>query len=465
MPLRLGLYAALILALAALLAAACTTTTDDEQEEQEAATAAEIEAAAEAARAEAAAATPISSQGPRPAAPAPISQGTRRGESSSPATATSPVPAVAAEPIQVDLENLIRTDFAEFQDVAWTALPTSPNHVLAWGIGSPSGDRFLIPVRVYDASTGEMLHEVALGGGPLYDDDAVGVSVSEGRTGTLIEAHGQTGAHGVTHDVLAWNGMTLTVAASSFSDVPSNSIASGRAARLEDLDGDYIHEVIADRTDGYPFWYSSGIYQGDAAVLVWDEYAYGEVELELDEAMHDDVREYTRMAMELAEAGWLRYAANLAAAALWAQPENETAAWNARVLEQRAMAAEATAAESPLAWAGAAVNGDWAGAVDVLRRLGAQALIKPDAAFTNSPLEGDIETSIGVIRAFAEAAIEGGSSLSDVELAPAWLIRGLTQWWGGEDYGAAEDSLLEAIPGYWDETFLFDLMYFMRIAE
>ncbi len=465
MPLRMGLFAPLILALAALLAAACTTTTDDEQEEEQAVATAAETAAADAARAEAAAATPISSQGPRPAAPAPISQGTRRGESSgAPVTA----PAAAEPPARmerVDLEARIRADFAEFQDVAWTALPTSPNHVLAWGIGAPSGDRYLIPVRVYDAATGAMLREVALGGGPLRSADSVVVSVAEGRTGTLIEAHGETGAHGVTHDVLAWNGTALTVAASNFSDVPGNSVAPGRAARLEDLDGDHIHEVIADRTDGYPFWYASGVYRGDAAVLRWDEYAYAEVELTLDEAMHDDVREHTLMAMELAEAGWLRYAASLAAAAAWAEPDNETVAWNALVLEQRAMAAEATAAESPLAWAGAAINGDWAEAVEVLRRLGAQALVEPDAAFTNSPLESGREDAIVAIGEYAEAAIAGGGSLSEAELAPAWLILGLTQWWDGEGYEAAEESLLEAIPGYWDGTFLFDLMYYMRISE
>ena len=466
MPLRMGLFASLILALAALLAAACTTTTDDEQEEEQAAATAAEMAAAEAARAEAAAATPLSSQGPRPAAPAPISQGTRRGGGGI-ATAPSAMPAAsaAAEPIRVDLEARIRADFAEFQDVAWMALPTSPNHVLAWGIGAPSGDRYLIPVRVYDAATGAMLREVAIGGGPLRSADSVVVSVGEGRTGTLIEAHGETGAHGATHDVLAWNGIALTVAASNFSDVPGNAVAPGRAGRLEDLDGDRIHEVIADRTDGYPFWYASGVYRGDAAVLRWDEYAYAEVELALDEAMHDDVREHTLAAMELAEAGWLRYAASLAAGTTWAEPDNETAKWNALVLEQRALAAEATAAASPLAWAGAAINGDWEGAVGVLRRLGAQALVEPDAAFTNSPLEAAREDAILVIGEYAEAAIAGGGSLSEAELAPAWLILGLTQWWSGEGYAEAEDSLLEAIPGYWDGTFLFDLMYYMRISE
>ena len=112
------------------------------------------------------------------------------------------------------------------------------------------------------------------------------------------------------------------------------------------------------------------------------------------------------------------------------------------------------------------MNGDWEGAVDLLRNVGSKGLLSIDAALANSTLDGDRELVIAVLRGYAEAAIEGSSALlSDAERAPAWLILGLTKWWGGRGYDEAEDSLLEAIPGYWDETFLFDLMYYMRIAE
>lgn len=469
---RISLYALLVFALGALLATACTSTGDDEDEQDQAQSsrAAELDAAARDAAAAAAAATPYTNERPPASSPMPISQQARRGGSGGAAAVTpsraGTAPTAAPARMQaVDLQTRIPSDFPEFLETAWSGLPTSADHVIAWGIGSPAGDRYLIPVRIYDASTGQMLREVALaGGGALQDGDAVQIAVADSPIGTLIEAHGAAGAHGISYDLLVWNGAALTVAASAFTDVSGNAVAPGRAARIEDLDGDGIPEVIADQTDGYPFWYSSGVYRGDAAVMRWREYEFVHVDLMPDPSMSAEAAGHTQAAISLAERGWLSAARDRAAAAREADPVNETALWNHLVLQVRAEAAEATAADSPLPWAGAAINGDWSGAVELLRNVGSRGLVGVDAAFTNSPLEGDLETSIGVIRAFAEAAIEGGGALSDIERSPAWLIRGLAQWWGGEGYAAAEDSLLEAVPGYWDETFLFDLMYYLRNA-
>lgn len=469
---RLSLYAFFILAACALLAAACTSTGDgeDEEEQAEAARAAEVEAAARDAAATAAAATPYTNERPSASSPMPISQQARRGGGAGIAAVTPSRAGTAATaaPIgmqAVDLQTRIPADFSEFRGNAWVELPTSANHVIAWGIGSPAGDQYLIPVRIYDASTGQMLREVALaGGGALQDGNAVQIAVADSPIGTLIEAHGAAGAHGISYDLLVWNGVELTVAASTFTDVPGNAVAPGRAGRLEDLDGDGIPEVIADRTDGYTFWYSSDMRRGDAEVMRWREYEFASVQLMLDPSMPADAAGHSQAAISLAERGWLSAARDRATAAREADPVNETTLWNHLVLQVRAEAAAATAADSPLPWVGAAINGDWSGAVELLRNVGARGLVGHDAAFTNSPLEGDLETSIGVIRAFAEAAIDGSEALSEIERAPAWLIRGLTQWWGGEGYAAAEDSLLEAVPGYWDETFLFDLMYYLRNA-
>ena len=476
---RLSLYALFVIAIGALLATACTATGDDEdeQDQAEAARAAEVEAASRDAAAAAAAATPYTNEQPSASAPSPMSQQMRRDSGAASVAPITPsrdgaatAASTAAEPIQVDLERIIRADFAEFRDVAWTALPTSPNHVLAWGLGAPSGDRYLIPVRVYDASTGAMLREVALGGGGLGRDD-VRIAIDNSPIGTVIEAHGEAGPREATYDALVWDAsrLSLTVSASTYSDVPGNAVAPGRAARLQDLDGDGIPEVIADRTGHEPLWYPAGIYFGDAEVMRWDGYQFAAVDLMLDPSMSAEAARLTRAADSLAEAGWLAVARDRAAAALDADPGNETALWNHLVLTIRAEAAAGAAASSPLPWFGAALNGDWAGAVELLREVESTALTTPEAAFAGSPregvLEGGPETPIGALLEYAKAAIEGGAALSDAELAPAWLIRGLAQWWSGEGYAAAEDSLLEAIPGYWDETFLFDVMYYLRIAE
>lgn len=460
MPRYRSLALLLLAAIAAFAAFACTTT-DDEQEEQQAAAVAPVAQGTAVVENR----TPQASGAPANAAPRPVGQ--RAGNVQTASAAGSAVGAgAAAVAVSGSLEATVLADFAEFSGTAWVGLPTSANHVIAWGIGSPQGDDFLIPVRIYDASSGAMLREAAIGGGPLRSGDSVRVAAVSSPFGTLIEAHGETGAHGVTYDVLVWDGVRLLVTATEFSDVPGNAVAPGAAGRLEDLDGDGTPEVIADRTDGYPFWYSSGVYRGDAAVLRWNGYEFAEVALGLDEGMSAEAAEHTLAAIALAETGWLHEAAARAGAARDADPGNETAVWNHLLLQERAGAAAATAAASPLAWAGAAVNGDWAGAVDLLRNVGSKGLLSIEAAITNSTLDGDRELVIAVLRAYAEAALwDTDSVLTEAERAPAWLILGLTKWWGGRGYDEAEDSLLEAIPGYWSETFLFDLMYYMRIAE
>lgn len=451
----------LLAAIAAFAAFACTTTDDEQEEQQAAAVAPVVQGTAEVENR-----TPQASSAPAGAAPRAIGQRAGNVQAFSAGSAVGTGSAAAAAVAGGSLEATVLADFAEFSGAAWAGLPTSANHVIAWGIGAPLGDDFLIPVRIYDAASGEMLREAAIGGGPLRSADAVQVAVGDSPIGTLIEAHGETGAHGATYDVLVWDGMRLLVTASEFSDVPGNAVAPGAAGRLEDLDGDGIPEVIADRTDGYPFWYSSQVWRGDAAVLRWNGYEFTEIALEADAEMGPEAAEHTRTAIALAELGWLREAASRAGAARDAEPGNATALWNHLLLQKRADAAAATAASSPLAWAGAAVNGDWAGAVDLLRNVGSKGLLTIDAAIANSTLDGDRELVIAVLRAYAEAAItDTDTLLTDVERAPAWLILGLTKWWGGSGYDKAEDSLLEAIPGYWDETFLFDLMYYMRIAE
>ena len=454
-------FALLLLAAIAAFAAFACTTTDDEQEEQQAAAVAPVAQGTAVIENR----TPQASGAPANAAPRPVGQ--RAGNIQTASAAGSAVGAgAAAVAVSGSLEATVLADFAGFSGTAWVGLPTSANHVIAWGIGSPPGDDFLIPVRIYDASSGAMLREAAIGGGPLRSGDSVRVAAVSSPFGTLIEAHGETGAHGVTYDVLVWDGVRLLVTATEFSDVPGNAVATGAAGRLEDLDGDGTPEVIADRTDGYPFWYSSGVYRGDAAVLRWNGYEFAEAVLGLDEGMSAEAAEHTLAAIALAETGWLREAAARAGAARDADPGNETALWNHLLLQERAEAAAATAAASPLAWAGAAVNGDWAGAVDLLRNVGSKGLLSIEAAITNSTLDGDRELVIAVLRAYAEAALwDTDSVLTEAERAPAWLILGLTKWWGGRGYDEAEDSLLEAIPGYWSETFLFDLMYYMRIAE
>ena len=165
------------------------------------------------------------------------------------------------------LQRALAKSFYTFGEFATLDLP--PNLIVAWGLGAPRG-AYVISASIWTATAqgAQALSDTELpSGGTLLSDEAI--RLVEGATAdrAWLEAIGVAGAHGVTYDLLLWNGRQLLPVVGHFSSAPGNVVAPGAAAELRDLNGDGDPELVIDRTDAYLFFYTSQIWHADAAVL------------------------------------------------------------------------------------------------------------------------------------------------------------------------------------------------------
>ena len=205
------------------------------------------------------------------------------------------------------------------------------------------------------------------------------------------------GAHGVTYDLLLWNGRQLLPVVGHFSSAPGNVVAPGAAAELRDLNGDGDPELVIDRTDAYLFFYTSQIWHADAAVLrrIGDE--FHEVVLGLPPAtVGDEALAGARSSLAFAAAGWWPYALENAEAALELAPDNEQLAWNLIVIRERAGAALREAERNPIPWLGQLLAGDWGQTVEELRAFPHLRWLELDFILRDTPLEG-LESAVGLL--------------------------------------------------------------------
>ena len=366
------------------------------------------------------------------------------------------VGAAAAENVQ------LAKSFYTFADFA--ARDFSPELFVAWGIGAPRGE-YVISASVWRGA--ERLSSAELpSGGSLRSGDAIRVVDGATSQRAWLEAFGETGAHGVTYDLLLWNGRELVAVIGHFTSAPGNVVAPGAAAALRDLNGDGVSELVIDRTDPYLFHYTSQVWQADAAVLRREGDAFHEVELSLPAAsVGDDAMASARASLAFAEAGWWRYALEHAQEAARLAPDSESLAWNAIVIGERGGAALREAERSAVAWLGALLAGDWGEAVQQMYAVPTRRWLELDRVLRDTPLAGS-ETSVAqLVEQRATAALAAADRLPVHHVAPAWLMRGLARWWlTGEMIPTAID-LVEAIPGYWRETLVFDLLWAIDYRE
>ena len=446
-------------AAAAIIAAACTATADDAAPPVEEPAPAAVETAVEQPAQPAAtpSATPTAAAQAEPAEPA------------RPA-ATIPVRATLAATPRKDLavglaggalDAPLAKAFYTFADYA--ALEFAPDLLVAWGLGAPLGE-YVISASIWSADDKSGASQLAgaelRSGGALRSDDAIRAVDGATAERAWLEAFGETGAHGVTYDLLLWNGRELVAVVGHFTSAPGNVVAPGAAAQLRDLNGDDIPELVIDRTDPYLFYYTSQIWHADAAVLRREGDEFREVTLAApNPSVGEAALTEAAAALDFAAAGWWSRALERAYAAAALAPDDETLRWNAIVIRERGGAALREAERSSVAWLGALLAGEWRGAIDQMRDVPHVGWLSLERVLRGTPLAG-LETEVAeLVLQRGTAALMAAERLPIQHTAPVYLLRGLARWWLGEGMLPAAIDLVEAIPAYWRETTVFDLLW------
>ena len=313
-------------ATAAIIAAACTATADDAAPPVEEPAPATVETTVE--RPAQPAATPSAT----PAAQAEPAEPTRPA-------ATIPVRATLAATPRKDLavglaggalDAPLAKAFYTFADYA--ALEFAPDLLVAWGLGAPLGE-YVISASIWSADDKSGASQLAgaelRSGGSLRSDDAIRAVDGATAERAWLEVFGETGAHGVTYDLLLWNGAELIAVVGHFTSAPGNVVAPGAAAQLRDLNGDDIPELVIDRTDPYLFYYTSQIWHADAAVLRREGDEFHEVTLAApNPSVGEAALTEAAAALDFAASGWWSRALERAYAAAALAPDDETLRWN-----------------------------------------------------------------------------------------------------------------------------------------
>ena len=129
-----------------------------------------------------------------------------------------------AQPVaSATLQRALAKSFYTFGEFATLDLP--PNLIVAWGLGAPRG-AYVISASIWTATAqgAQALSDTELpSGGTLLSDEAI--RLVEGATAdrAWLEAIGVAGAHGVTYDLLLWNGRQLLPVVGHFSSAPGTS--------------------------------------------------------------------------------------------------------------------------------------------------------------------------------------------------------------------------------------------------
>lgn len=459
------LRALLAVAAAAIVAAACTATADDAAPpDEQAAPAADGTAVERPARAaatpSAAAATAAQAEPVEPARPA-ATIAVRA------AVGATPRKDLAVSLAGGALDGPLAKAFYTFADYA--ALEFAPELLVAWGLGAPRGE-YVISASIWSADdklakgsaggASRLASAELRSGGSLRSDDAI--RAVEGATAerAWLEAFGEAGAHGVTYDLLLWDGAELVAVVGHFTAAPGNVVAPGAAAQLRDLDGDDDPELVIDRTDPYLFYYTSQIWHADAAVLRREGDEFREVTLAApDASVGAEALSEAAAALDFAAAGWWARALERAEAAAALAPDDETLRWNAIVLRERSGAALREAERSSVGWLGALLAGEWRGAIGQLRGMPHVGWLSLEGVLRDTPLAG-LEAEVAeLVLQRGTAALMAAERLPVQDTAPVYLLRGLARWWLGEGMLPAAIDLVEAIPGYWRETTVFDLLW------
>lgn len=229
-----------------------------------------------------------------------------------------------------------------------------------------------------------------------------------------LTVEGVVGAHGGVFLVLNFDGTNLNIVTGNFNGSPD-------AGHVSDINGDGRGELLLNLTEPYVFAYASGVRLVQYALLRWDGSQLVPVQLTpLSDSAPAAARDATNQALLFADAGLWLDAQAAAQQAASAAPEDETAIWNAHLINYNT-----DAKRSAGGYGGAypllvyVFAGDYVTAVDVMRGYSAAQLFSAASPMIVGTAAEGWQEQLGQILGF-----NAGSALAvRPDLAPAYFLR------------------------------------------
>ncbi|MCX6050780.1 MAG: hypothetical protein NT075_37295 [Chloroflexi bacterium] len=252
---------------------------------------------------------------------------------------------------------------------------------------------------------------------PDYLGDGSVTQVNVEPSHLWIQVEGGVGAHSGLYSLFSFDGKVLKAEATGFSSSPG-------VGSLKDLNGDGIQEVLLDATDYYIFCYACGVRQVQSNILRWDGTQLVAVNLiPLPDSAPTALRTLNEHLITLAQAGlWKDALAQLDEAAKLQTADDATFTWNAAFIRLNAEAKRDVAANTEDAYPllSQVFYGDYAAAVDVMRKHAAADLFRADTPLiVGTAAEGNEDALVDTIINNTSPALQ-----VQPNLAPAYFLRG-----------------------------------------
>lgn len=303
-------------------------------------------------------------------------------------------------------------------------------HVMA--IYAPDGENWREVARTEFVSTG---NPEDMGGSPDYLGEGSITQVQIEPEHLWLQVEGGVGAHSGVYGLYSFDGSNLTQQISGFSSSPG-------VGRVEDVNGDGVNEVLIDATDFYVFCYACGVRAILYNIWYWDGAQMTQVELQpLAGDAPAAVSAFNDQLIALAQAGlWQDAQAMLDEAAVFSYTE-PALQWNLAYVRFNAEARQAAATEDtayPLL--SKVFYGDYAGAVEILRAVGADGLFIPETELITGTVAEGWQAEV------ADRLTNNATAALDVrpELAAAYFVRGWGEYVRAFDEAAAVADVQKA---------------------
>ncbi len=274
-----------------------------------------------------------------------------------------------------------------------------------------------------------------LGASPDYLGEGGVTQVQIEPEHSWIQVEGGAGAHSGVYGLYSFDGATLTQQLDGFSSSPG-------VGRVADLNNDGFNEVLLDATDYYVFCYACGVRAILSNIWYWDGAQMTQVELQpLTDDAPAAVSAFNQQLIALAQAGlWQDAQALLDEAAVFSYTE-PALQWNLTYVRVNAEARQADAAgESAYPLLSKVFYGDYAGAVDLLREVGADGLFIPETELILGTVAESWPSEVAdrlTSNATAALAVQP-------ELAAAYFVRGWGEYVRNFDEAAAVADVQQA---------------------